>query len=167
MDNWLFWLTVIALIGGMLYGHYRGFLRTALSLASLLVTAVLARLLLSPLSKLTLELVKVEGFSEIRFNTILYILLFILIYLLIRMFIKAMDIVSRIPIVHGLNQLAGAALGGIIVLIFIWMLFIAANKFAGASWADEVLKKIGESRFLTFLSEKNLLIILLQRLFPS
>ena len=44
MDHWLFWLVVIFLLGMILYGHYRGLIHKILTVSSLIVGMVFARI---------------------------------------------------------------------------------------------------------------------------
>lgn len=45
-DNWLSVLVACYLIGMMLYGHYRGFLRLAVSMAALLIALIGVRVMM-------------------------------------------------------------------------------------------------------------------------
>lgn len=185
MQNWLSIAAAVYLAAMVLIGHYRGFIRMAVSAVALVVTLVavnmavpqvtsylrnntevyqtveeavrqaigmdesadadtpaaqrqkIEELELPGLFKAELlennnhevySLMGVDTFSRYVtgylvsqiMNLAVYILLFIVIFGALEIIAKCLDIVARLPILSGVNKLAGAALGGAEGLIFLW-----------------------------------------------
>ncbi len=83
-------------------------------------------------------------------------LLFILVYIALRFLIHWLDLLARLPILHGMNQIAGAVLGGIQGLLMIWFFFWIIQICSEKSWTEMLLLQIKDSLWLTFLYENNL-----------
>lgn len=98
-----------------------------------------------------------EYLAHMILNLFSSIILFLLIYVGIRLLIRWLDLISRLPVLHGINQIAGAALGGAQGLLFIWLLCLAVKIGSETRWAQTVLAQIEGSWWLGFLYEKNLL----------
>ena len=84
-------------------------------------------------------------------------ILFIVVNLAIRIIIRWLDLIARLPILSGINQLAGALLGGIQGLIFLWTGCVLADLCSQTGWAMAVLGEIQQSVWLTFLYQNNLI----------
>lgn len=97
-----------------------------------------------------LAVVVINGFS--------FILTFILINIAMMVLANTLNILSKLPIINGLNKSAGLIVGILKGLIIIWVLCIILTTFSGSSWAQEIFKKISESRFLTTVYDNNLLL---------
>ncbi len=69
-----------------------------------------------------------------------------------------LDIVAKLPILNGMNSLAGAAVGFVQALIYVWVFFLVVTACAGYDWGAECLKMIQDNTFLSFLYENNLLL---------
>lgn len=89
-------------------------------------------------------------------NLIGAVVLFLVVYIGIRILIKWLDLIAKLPILHGMNQIAGAVLGGIQGLLFIWLLCLIVRVCSGTQWAQAVLAQIENSIWLRFLYEENL-----------
>ena len=90
-------------------------------------------------------------------NLAVYILLFIVIFGALEIIAKCLDIVARLPILSGVNKLAGAALGGAEGLIFLWLAFLLITAFSTTEWGMNLNRMIESSSWLSFLYDNNLL----------
>lgn len=72
-----------------------------------------------------------------------------------------LDIVSKIPILKGVNKTLGAAAGLLQGLIIIWLFFYLLTLFQNVGWGEMLLSMIQESRFLTVLYENNILLYII------
>ncbi|MCC2164977.1 CvpA family protein [Brotaphodocola catenula] len=222
MDHWLFWLVVIFLLGMILYGHYRGLIHKILTVSSLIVGMVFARIavpyvtgllrkhtnLYSVIGKALLKvaggpgaelgdllpaqqreligrlhlpsqmkdallannnyeiykLLGVDAFwgylerslSNMVLNLIVSVLVFMVAFFLLRGIGICLNLVSRLPILSGVNQLAGAVVGGLEGLFILWTLALLVRACSSAGWVQPILGQIQESVCLTFLYEHNL-----------
>lgn len=222
IEHWLSVAAGVFLLAMILYGHYRGFLRAAVTLLALILSVVIVRVatpyvttwirendqlqnkiedilfesaglseeamdtLLPAQQRMLIEqlelprqmkeallennnsemyrLLGVETFLEyiisylvnMILNLIGSIVLFILVNLSIRLMIRWLDLIAKLPILSGINQIAGAVLGGIQGLLCLWGGCVLADIFSRTAWASAILEQIHISVWLTFLYENNL-----------
>lgn len=221
MEHWLSFSAGIFLLGMVLYGHYRGVLRTAVTLVSLVLSVVVVRLATPYVTTFLRENTEIQhgienlildtvGFSKdtsniqmpaqqrilieqlklprqmkeallennnneiyhilgvdtfldyvgtylvnMVLNFISSVVLFILVTVLIRFLIRWADLIAKLPILSGMNQIAGAILGGVEGLLFLWAGFVVVDLFSRTVWALAVLEQIHTSIWLTFLYNNN------------
>lgn len=221
MKNWLEIAVGIFLTGMMLYGHYKGFLRLAVSAAALIATLVIVNVAMPEVSSFLKDHTPVyhwveqqisevftldhrddgtemrseqrqaieelnlpreiknmliennnseiyqslgvsaftdyvgQYLTDVIFHAFSFIVLFILVRFGIFILVKWLDLVARLPIISGLNQLAGALLGGIQGLFYLWIGCLFLTAFSATAWASSVLMMIEESKWLSFLYHYN------------
>lgn len=222
MENWLSIVAGVFLLGMILYGHYKGFIRLVVSAFALfgsifLVHAALPQVtgflkentkiyetfeenmkkavgvdenfltqqpseqrsiienlsLPNQLKKSLIEnnnnevyrLLGVETFAEYLSNylansmirVIGFLILFVIVFAGIRIITVWLDLVARLPIISGVNKIAGAVLGGVEGLVFLWLAGLFITVFAGTPGGRELLLQIEKSVWLSFLYDHNLL----------
>ncbi len=222
--NWFTLLIALFLTGAMLYGHSRGFLRLFVSLAAVLITVILTRLALPPVTAFINEntgiqrslesyIIKVTGVDALNadaFGTteaqeavidslaipeglkkglkenntgeiweklgaerfpqfvadyvsrtvlhlILLIVIFVVIWILLRVLMNVMDIFTKLPVIHGLNQIAGAVLGLAEGLFAVWAFFIILSLFSGSAAGSKLMDLINTNVWLRFLYQYNMI----------
>lgn len=217
MRNWLEITVGIYLLGMILYGHYRGFVRQALSIVSLIATfgivnAAMPQMctflkehtpIVSLIEETVTEKISVEDmlfpeqqtqmmeslelpdtlkqfliennngqiyealgvtkFQEYIGNCIAnamvsvvsYVILLFLVYLMIRMAANWLNLVTKLPILSGINKIAGAVLGGIQGLFFFWIAASLLTVAGNTAWGSEVLNQIEASHWLSLLYHLN------------
>ncbi len=224
-EHWLSFGAGIFLLGMVLYGHHRGFLRIAVTLTAFVISIVVIRLatpymttflkehteiqqlakeslikavgldfeeeggqdLLPAHQRITIEQMKLpqqmkkilldnnnsEVYQRLGVNTFLEyigsfladmvlnlsgsVLLFVIVYFGLRLLARWFDLIARLPILCGMNQITGAVLGGIRGLIWLWLFFLAADLCASMGWAEAVRVQIQHSTWLTVLYNNNLI----------
>ena len=228
MEHWLSVGAGIFLIGMMLYGHYRGFLRQCVSLGALLLTIILVKIsapymtsfirenptvrqnaadfildaagweapsaeelqlpssqrtaiermdLPQALKEILLEnnnseiyqILGVQEFTDyvssyladILINVLAVIALFIIVFILVHFLIKWLDLVSRLPIISGLNHIAGAIAGLAEGLLFLWAAGFVLSLCSATPTGQMLEAQIYESAWLTFLYRYNAITIIL------
>lgn len=226
MENWLSFAVGGFLIGMMLYGHHKGFIRLTVSAAALAVTLILVNTAMpqvtdflknhtkiystfeesmkkavgldeldealvnarepsaqrslieemplpNQLKEALLEnnnsevyrVLGVEQFTDYvarylagnLINILGFLVLFVVIFAAINILTLWLDLVARLPILSGINKLAGAVLGGLEGLIFLWVLCIFVTAFAGTENGRALLAQIENSPWLSFLYDHNML----------
>lgn len=90
-------------------------------------------------------------------NTIGFLVLFVLIFAGLNIITIWLDLVARLPIISGINKLAGAVLGGVEGLVFLWIMGLLITVFAGTKGGMELIHQIESSPFLSFIYNHNLL----------
>lgn len=222
-QNWLVWAVGIYLVGMVLYGHYRGFIRLTLSIAALTATLIIVKLgmpyVTDYLKNNTMiyeniqeSMVKASGLydadmaeempAEQRMiieslnlpeqmkeiliennNTEVYeflgaerfadyigryladmiisgagfLIAFVVVFVAIQLVFRWLDLVAKLPILSGLNQIAGALMGGLEGLLFVWIFLLVLSWFSNLEWAQALMEQIEASAFLSFLYNNNLL----------
>lgn len=86
-----------------------------------------------------------------------YVILFIIAFTLIHILMKWLDLMAKLPILHGMNQLAGAVLGAVQGLLFLWVLSLLVTACSGMGWAASVITQINQSWWLSVLYHYNIL----------
>lgn len=89
-------------------------------------------------------------------NAMCFVLTFLAVYILLTILVHAMNIITKLPIIHGINKMAGAVLGMLEGLVFVWLLCLVLTAFSGREWAAPIFTQIENSRFLSFLYGHNL-----------
>ena len=219
MNNWLEIAVGVFLLGMILYGHYRGFIRLAVSMVALIATLVIVHaampsvtgwmrentsiqtwvadnvesalglektsempaeqrmiieelklpddvkeMLLENNNNQVYQMLGVEAFTEyignylanMVVNLVGYVVLFVAVYFAIRMLMRCLDLMAKLPILSGMNQIAGALLGGIQGLFFIWIASLLITACSSTSWAMALIEQIEASSWLSFLYHYNI-----------
>lgn len=91
-------------------------------------------------------------------NAISYVAAFILINIALRVAFMALDIVSKLPIINGINKLAGMVVGLVEGVLVMWVIFITLTIFINTPYGQSGFAMINESQILTFLYNNNYLL---------
>lgn len=91
-------------------------------------------------------------------NAVSYVLSFVVLYAMLRLAVYALDIMAKLPVLHAINKLGGVLVSLLFALLAVWVFFLAATAASGTAFGREVLSSVQESRFLSFLYNRNLLI---------
>ena len=222
-SHWLETAVAVYLIGMVLYGHYRGFIRLAVSLVSL-AAALLVVWAVMPYAtdwiknntglyesmkagiEQTAGFTQLEGepdepsdeglaieglelpeqikrllsenktaedygslgaealqdyvgsyLADIMLRILVFVVLFLAIFILLRVLVFWMDLIAKLPILSGLNQIAGAVLGGLEGLVFVWIGCMILTLASGTGLGGQIMSQVDISPWLSWLYENNLL----------
>lgn len=90
-------------------------------------------------------------------NIISFLLLFAVVFAVIHLITGWLDLVAKLPILSGINKLAGALLGAAEGLFVLWLLFLLVTAFAGTAFGKTMIEQIDSSKWLSFLYDNNIL----------
>lgn len=90
-------------------------------------------------------------------NTMAYLLTFVLVWTALKIAVVAMDLVAKLPLLHGVNKLAGAGIGAAEGIAFVWVAFLLVTVFSSGEFGQRFFEMIRESELLLFLYENNLI----------
>ena len=235
-SRWLEVAVAVYLVGMMLYGHYRGFIKIAVSVLSLFITLFAVRVAIpqttawlenntalyetmkesalkasglnekmeemagltgkageraviesleipDQIKKLLIENNNGEVYQEMGvqifedyvgkyladrvIRILIFTVLFIVFYAFLHIIIVWLDLISRLPIIYGLNKIAGAVLGLTEALIFIWVGALVLTLFSGSEIGKSMITQINGSIWLTWLYDHNMLSYLVVGLVKS
>lgn len=221
--HWLSLLMGAYLVGMALYGHYRGFLRLAVSMAALVLSLGAVRMAMPPLTTFlkantgihqwmqeSLEeaiglegitgnmnlpaqqraaieemplpksvkqilvennneeiyrILGVDGFIDYIasflagriINALAFVLLFITMNVGLHVLSRCLNLIARLPVLYGLNQIAGAVLGVMMALSYFWVVCLALNIFVSTDWGNYILSSIEQTPWIAWLYHNNLL----------
>lgn len=89
-------------------------------------------------------------------NILIYLLTFLLVSILLRMIIMTLDIITKLPLLHGLNQVLGLFLGTAQGIMVVWIAFLVITVFARTQAGAELMRMVQESEILRRLYDANL-----------
>ncbi|MEY8356992.1 CvpA family protein [Lachnospiraceae bacterium 54-53] len=227
MENWLSLAAGAYLLGMVIYGHHRGFIRLVVSMLAVVLSLTIVRVSLPavtgfikentslqhtisenmkksiglnqevdpageasgvPSAQRTLienlelpekiktaliennnsemyQMLGVQAFTDyvgsymadLILNSVGFVLLFAAVYLAFRLVMSWLDIIARLPILSGINKIAGALLGGLEGLVFVWLACLIITAFSGTEWGFALSGQIESSKWLSFLYNHNFL----------
>lgn len=228
MENWLSIAAGVYLLAMVLYGHYRGFIRLAVSMVALVAALAIVHVSMPKVTEYlkentsiqqtlsdsmkeaagigttqepdeaeqgdlpsvqrmiienlnlpenvksaliennnheVYELLGVNAFADyvggyladMILNSVGFVLLFAVVYILIKLVVRWLDLIARLPILSGMNKIAGALLGGIQGLLFLWILCLVLTACSGTAWGMSLIRQVEASKWLSFLYENNFL----------
>ena len=101
----------------------------------------------------------VSGYlANIAVNSLSFVISYILATLLIRMITYALNILARLPVIRGINKMAGAGVGGIKFILFLWIAMLILTIFCNTEIGQQGLKLIDDDTVLSFLYDHNIFI---------
>ena len=111
------------------------------------------------------DILKVSGFHDyvgaylanLIINALAYLLSFVIVWTAIRALLLAMDVVTKLPILHGINKLLGGALGIVYGVVLIWIAFLLVTILCNGDLGRQFFALISENPFLLFLYNQNVI----------
>lgn len=95
--------------------------------------------------------------AKLIISAMSFLLTFLLVWTLLKIILIAMDLIAKLPLLHGINQLAGGALGLVEGVFLVWVVFLLVAAFCNGEVGQKFYAMINESQMLTYLYEKNVL----------
>ncbi len=90
-------------------------------------------------------------------KAVVFAILFLFVYLALKIAVIWLDLIAKLPILSGINKIAGAILGGVEAMVFIWILCIVLTVFAGTEIGNSTLAQIDASPWLSWIYDHNML----------
>lgn len=87
-----------------------------------------------------------------------FVIAFIVLIVAFKVILGVVDIISRIPIIRGINEFIGGCIGFIEALVVVWIFFFAIVMFIGNDSGAALFKMISDSKLLTVLFNTNMLL---------
>lgn len=95
--------------------------------------------------------------AKVVADVLAFLVTFIAVFIIIRVAIGALGIIDKLPVIGGVNHLAGGVVGAAMGILIIWILFIVITLLYNTSIGAACLDNISESEILTKLYENNIL----------
>ena len=94
-------------------------------------------------------------------NAISLVVSFLVLYIILRIVGCMLDMMSRIPVVNGLNKIGGFIFGLLNGVVYLWIACIIITIFSATSWGQYIFAQINDSVILSFIYNNNYLLELL------
>lgn len=104
-----------------------------------------------------LEIYICELLTNIILNAIGFFVTFLVAAVGIAVLCFVLDIISKLPVLHQINTLAGIALGALEGLVILWIVFIVITMLSSTAFGQTCMSMISQSKILSFLYDSNVL----------
>ena len=91
-------------------------------------------------------------------NSLSFLISFLLATLMIRIITGALNLISRLPVINGLNRIAGIVVSAAKYLVFIWVAMLLVTVLCNTDLGAKALEMIKGDVILSFLYDQNILI---------
>ena len=105
-----------------------------------------------------------KGITRLIIQILTAVVLFFVISAALKIIMYILDVVSWLPIIGGINRIAGAALGLVMALIYIWIVFLVFTLLYTTPAGEEIFAQINGNAFLRFLYQNNYILKILMGL---
>ena len=111
------------------------------------------------------ELLEVTGFNQyvgaylanMIIHTMAYLISFVLIWAALKAVLIALDLVTKLPVLHGANKVAGGILGLAQGIVLTWLFFLVAVVLCNGEIGQRLIELIYGNPFLKLLYNYNLI----------
>lgn len=148
--NWLLVIAVAIVLCYALKGAADGFIRTVFAMFSALAAAIAA----------AFAAPYMNGMLKTGAPLFSFLVSYVAFWLLLKYACEALDLISKLPVIHELNKTAGILVGLLRGIFMVWLLFIVITVFRKTALGSEAMGLIGESRILEELYKNNLILTL-------
>ena len=107
----------------------------------------------------------VDYLSVMAVNGLSFLISYLLATFMIRLITYALELLTKLPVIRGANKLAGAALGGVKCILFIWIAFLVLTVFCNTQIGREGLELVEKDTLLNFLYNKNVFMQIFMNIF--
>ncbi|MBP3460664.1 MAG: CvpA family protein [Lachnospiraceae bacterium] len=162
--NLLLILSCIIIIILSVYGHKAGFVKMLVPIVSGLFALFFIFLLKDWLFAFLFRWTIFQG-EHILARVVVILLIYLLCVFGFKWVIGVLKLLTKLPVVHGLNKLFGLLLGLIEGFLLVWLLLYIIQIKEGSLFGVDFRTMIMGSPFLGFLSDHNLIAHLMNTLF--
>jgi hypothetical protein len=103
--------------------------------------------------------------AKIIVNAICFVLIFIIVMIAWKVVILAFGVVGKLPVIKSANSLGGAAVGVVIGVVRVWILFAIITIFANAAWASKMIEQINNNEILSWIYTNNYIVKFITNIF--
>lgn len=103
--------------------------------------------------------------ANVAVNCLSFLVSYILSSILIHVLAYAMDLLAKLPVIRGINKLAGAVIGGGKCIIFVWVGMLVLTILCNTEAGQKGLSLIRGDTVLNFLYDKNIFIRIFSGIF--
>lgn len=162
--NLLLVISCVILIILSVYGYKKGLVRALLPIISGLLWLVFLYLLRDWLFSFLFQWTFFQG-EHILARVVVILLFYFAGVFALKWVLGMLNFITKLPLIHGVNKLAGAAVGLMEGFLAVWLLLYIIQTGNGILFGIDFMPMISENRFLDFLFQHNLIGHLMTTLF--
>lgn len=98
-----------------------------------------------------------ERLTDIILNALGFFATFIVAAAGLAILCFVLDLISKLPVLHQINTLAGVAMGALEGLVILWIFFVVITMLGSTEFGQNCMAMINESNLLSFLYNSNIL----------
>lgn len=99
--------------------------------------------------------------ADIVVEVLAVLVLFVIIKLILRIIISLLNIVSHLPIIHGMNKMLGGIVGLAEGVIIIWIICLLLTIVSGTAVGEQIMSEISSNEILNYIYSNNLIMKML------
>ena len=99
-----------------------------------------------------------DSLAVMAVNGISFFISFVLSAAVIKLLGFILNVLTKLPVINGINKIAGAAVGGIKCIIFIWIAFLVLTLLCNTTLGQQGMALIQQDAFLNFLYSQNVFV---------
>lgn len=99
--------------------------------------------------------------ADIVVEVLAVLVLFVIIKLILRIIISLLNIVSHLPIIHGINKMLGGIVGLAEGVIIIWIICLLLTIVSGTAVGEQIMSEISSNEILNYIYSNNLIMKML------
>lgn len=96
-------------------------------------------------------------FAKLIANILAFLLLAVVVTIVVQILLGVLGVIGKLPVVGGINRLAGGVLGLAIALILVWVFFLLITLLYNTGFGRQCFADISENAFLKYLYDNNIL----------
>ena len=105
-----------------------------------------------------------DALTDTIINSLTFLILVIVIYIILKIVIAALDVVTKLPVLNSINKGAGAVIGLVQGLLFVWVGCLVLAACSDKPWAQEAFRQINDNELLSFIYNNNMIIWIITKL---
>lgn len=159
--NLLLIMAAIVLVVNIIFGYKKGMVHQLVSLVSTIIGGIVVLLISAGLRNYV---------SGDLLNALLVLVLLAtlaIIQVALKAFFFSLKIVSKLPIIHGLDRVLGIFFGAVETVVLIWILYAIIMMFDLGLVGELIKAYTSESEILTWIFEKNYVLFLIEKFMPD
>ena len=99
-----------------------------------------------------------DSLAVMAVNGISFLISFVLSAAVIKLLGFILNVLTKLPVINGINKIACAAVGGIKCIIFIWIAFLVLTLLCNTTLGQQGMALIQQDAFLNFLYSQNVFV---------
>lgn len=189
--NWLLPVVGLFLLFAALDGHRKGFIKKSVGIVSVVLTLIITgvavpysatffrektalyNVLQKGIASSEIDILEamemiglgdaVSGYlAETILQAAAFLVTLVLVGVLVQGIAFSLGIAARLPVLHGINKLAGLVLGLAEGILVVWILFFVITACSTTEWGGKLLLMIAEDDILSWIYRNNLLFAFLR-----